>query len=145
MSFASMNGINAAKGMSGTTRQTTAAFTPTTQPLSAPPQGMTPPPQPVQNYMGAVTGKINPTAPTSGGTQGLSVIGNPYAGSSYTKGNGMRGGNDKVGLSVAAGPNPNGVVAGIAGPSAVGPMPTGPQFDPNDPRNAALAGYMAGA
>lgn len=42
-----------------------------------------------------------------------------------------------------AGPDNGGVVAGLTMPNAVQPQ-QGPAFDPNDPRNAALAGYQNG-
>ncbi len=103
-----------------------------------------------------------PPMPAPHDQSGAPMAGVPV-GSSYTLGAGMRApvqqaasrmdrgsvasNNQSATGAYASGnmANSQGVISGqsaAALPSVVGPAPTA-NFDPNDPRNAALAGYMA--
>lgn len=129
MSFASLNAVKASRGMQGTARSAPAQFQ---QPTLAPP-------------------------PQASPNNGNPLVGPQAAGSSYTMGSGMMGtgrqtsyarptqitstSNGMVAGQTAGGSaDGHGVVAGNTVPSAVGPQQM-PAFDPNDPANAALAGY----
>jgi hypothetical protein len=138
VSFASLNAVNAAKGMQGTNRQAAATFAGAGAPLTGAPQGMT------VDYGAGV-------APQ---------------GSSYTQGAGMGGGSSGVSSLATNAPKEygtaqaggaigmlqsgalsNGVVPGKTVPSAV-PQQAPPQMsaaEMQDPNNAAMAGFQFAA
>lgn len=129
MSFATMNGVNAAKGLQGTERTQQATFAGLGAPLQSAPQGM-------------------------GGPQMMA----PQAaqGSSYTIGNGMQGtgratlagtqASALAGYNVADTANQQGVVAGHQQQANVGqPPPQMTQAQMQDPANAAMAGFQFAA
>ncbi len=126
MSFATMNGVTAAKGLAGSARDTTATFNPTaSQPL---PQG---------GYAQGMGGPAPAPEPT---------------GSSYTHGGGM-GLSSRIPGSAGGptqrlemGPNDHGVAAGqtMASPIGQAPRPMTAE-EMNDPDNAALAGFAFAA
>ncbi len=122
MSFSSINAIRASGGLGGTTRQAPATF--------AGPQ-LAPQPQP----MGPVRNGSSYTIGAGMQNTGRALPGNEI--NRLTMGGGIG-----PQSSSAANANGHGVIAGVAQPSAVGPEQQ-MQFDPNDPNNAALAGYMA--
>ncbi len=143
MSFASLNGVNAAKGMQGTARTGTATFG---GQAAAGPGGMAPAP-PNYGDNGYTGGGGLDGAPIPG--QGVKTFGrtpiNPNLpqGSSYTKGAGMAmTGSSTQNQNSQGSANGNGVAPGVQIGSAVGPEQQ-MQFDASDPANAALAGYMA--
>lgn len=130
MSFASLNGVNAARGIGGTVRANTATF----------------------NQAAA--------APLAGQAQGMgpqSAAASSPLGSSYTQGAGMQNTGrmgtsmDQVGsvgeLDQLANVDPHGVNPGRQGKMAnVGAMPAPMSTaDMQDPENAALAGYAYSA
>lgn len=133
MSFSSLNGVLAAKGMQGTSPSGSASFS--GQPMPTPATGMggpgvdlraPPPPGPGVSSFGRV--HVTPNLPT---------------GSSYTKGAGMAmTGSSTQNQNSQNGGQGYGVVPGVQVGSAVGPEQS-MQFDASDPANAALAGYMA--
>ena len=125
-----MNGVNAAKGLQGTSRTQAATFSGLGAQLQAPPQGMSGP-------------MLSATAPQ---------------GSSYTAGAGMGGGTSRyahLGTNLASVSNSaarlpqsdsHGVVAGQGQQANVGQAP--PRMTPEemqDPANAAMAGYQYAA
>ena len=130
MAFNSLNGVNAAKGLQGTSRQANATFSGLSGPIQGPPQGMAAPQGPVAQ-----------AAPV---------------GSSYSLGGGMQGTGRTLGLTKAdAGPlrsltggentpDANGVISGkqqaMANVGQVGPQLTQAQMQ--DPENAAMAGFQ---
>lgn len=126
MSFSTMNGIRAAR--------TAGAARPQTQqnmggqiPM---PAGMPPSltPRPATPLPG--TGMMGTHAAAFQGMQA------PPAANGFAQ--------EKVNHAAYMAPRPDtGVRPGVQGPQLQGPAPT--QFDPNDPENAALAGYMNGA
>lgn len=145
MSWQTINGINAGK-----TSQASGGMMGSQRPTS--PATFAPYPQASQVMSQPQYGSYRP---------------NPNGGSAYTKGAGMQGGpaplpaSQGIGThgtypmgqqSVSSGVSPygaaivqqkTGVNPGQAMPSAVGPQQN-PQFDPNDPNNAALIGYQNG-
>lgn len=121
MSFASLNAVNANKGMMGTSPTAQATFPGANLPPTPGPAGMQGPGYNAYDGGGSATG----SAYTHG--MGLMMTG-PQTGSSTQLQNSQ------------ANPDGHGVTPGVQVPSAVGPEQQ-LQFDPNDPRNAALAGY----
>lgn len=122
-SFATMNSLQAARtgGLAGTRR---AALQPAPQPVQNQQQPLQPGQAPWGQEAGTpvTNGPIN-RAPSGGG-----------AGMMGTAAQGING---MVAARQGTGVNP-----GVQQPPLQGPAPI--QFDPNDPRNAALAGYMSG-
>ncbi len=154
MSFASLNGVTAG-GMAGSFRAPRPTASSWVNPAIAP----APPPPPqvdnVKQYGGTqnIPGvPISGNAPSGGGMLGTKSQGgaaqyimNPTgemgpAGDSFNKAKGS----GAVGvITNPENPLVGGVVAGNQGPQLQQPA-AGPAFDPNDPNNAALAGYMRG-
>ena len=129
MSFASMNGITQARaavggGMQGTNRTPThpAQVTGASGPYARPPPQAGP---------GAAAFAQTHTAAPAGmmGSQG-----HPIGGSQLQ--------NNQARMQWTAATDGSGVAPGVQGPN-LPPPPQGAPFDPNDPNNAALAGYMA--
>ncbi len=125
MSFSTMNGINAASGgLSGTRRA------PIRQPVTWSPEGP--------------AGSHGPTMPTSAAPPAADTHLYTRAGLAGTQMAGGDTSNSSYGMSPYRDIVPGGVKPGrewrtpLAGPEPI-------QFDPNDPNNAALAGYMNGA
>jgi hypothetical protein len=143
MSFTTMNGVNAAGGMMGTTRA----------PLRLGRVQPAPVPQQPQFGQAVPGGAARSLGRVPGGMQG-SMSRDPIAASTIRNGVGGHPVGGSVNAAMAGGmgadgvaggrsqrPNDGGVVTGAVG-QALG-QPRAPAFDPNDPRNAALAGYMA--
>lgn len=132
MSYSTMNGLNMARtGGLGGTRRMPLPSRPATHPVD-PGAQYTPPPSPM--------GAVGPSRPVT-----YSSPVNPAA-SAYSS-------NARAGIGGTMAPIVNGMNMGVAkrptGPApnavdAAGGNPA-PQFDPNDPNNAALVGYMNGA
>ncbi len=129
MSFSSLNGVNAAKGLQGSNRMTGVTFAGAGAPLQGAPQGM------------------------SGGSMQAA----PVLGSSYTKGLGMQAAQPSSGSMsgqtggaigmVNSGALSGGIVPGKQVPSAVpyAPPQMMSQADAQDPNNAAMAGFAHAA
>ncbi len=137
MSFASLNGVRTG-GMAGSVR----AARPTAQAWNAPaPQVM--PGSPTAMAVGALNQP--PAAPAASG--GQSEVSTQWDNIGQRTGGGMLGTKSQGGAAqyILNPENPltGGVVAGNQGPQLQQPA-AGPGFDPNDPANAALAGYMRG-
>ena len=135
MSFSSLNAVNAARGMQGTTPKQPAFG----QPYQPPPpgvqaQGPGPQGQPGSSY--------NASRGMMGTQMSMGNVPAPQMGPARPQPGVAQG-------SAQAQVNPTNIVAGSTGVNAVQGMPSavGPQqqmqFDPNDPNSAALAGYMA--
>lgn len=130
MSFATMNGITQTRqavggGMQGTNRTPThpAQVSGAAGPYAMPPaQSMGP---------GAAAYAQGHAAPGAGmmGSQGNPIGGNQMQ-------------NNQARMQWTAATPGSGVAPGVQGPN-LPPPPQGPAYDPNDPNNAALAGYMA--
>ncbi len=122
MSFSSINAVRASGGLGGTTRSGPATFAP---PMPQRQERHPQAPPPGSSYtLGAgmqSTGRMPQTSGPFGGSNMMQLNGPPQT------------------TNMA---NSSGVVAGSTQPSAVGPQQQ-MQFDPRDPNNAALAGYMA--
>lgn len=138
MGFATMNGVNAARGMQNTKPNGPATFQQAYQPQAG---GVGNPYQApaAQSAMGSsytAQGGMMGTGrgPQGGGAQQSSMYAPMHVGAVGAASNGQ---------NTSGNANGHGVVAGQTMPSAVGPEQQMPPFDPNDPNNAALAGYMA--
>ena len=125
--FATMNNVNAARaqsgGMQGTTSHARSPVAPVAQP--------NPYTQPGQQ--GSTVSSASDPGP-----------GQAYAGASATAmpGMGMMGTHPNADLRYEGATDGSGVQPGARAPQVPQGAPP-PGFDPNDPNNAALAGYMA--
>jgi len=161
MPFASMNGVNAARGMQGTDRVQSASFNPQQPAQAGAPMGMGPSPDSLPGPAPGVAsfGRGNPGVASFG--RG-SPVENAIRGSSYTHGQGMMAGGQTGSLTnnqnSQAMANGNGVTPGVqTGGPAMAPQATslesiqqemarrqvGAQLNAN-PQNSALSGYMMG-
>ncbi len=129
MSFSSFNAVRAAGGMQGTTR----AARPTAEAWQ--PAGATRVPSDVPL---PVPGGIQPLSPQA-------AIRSPYGPQNAGGGSGMMASRSHGGAAQYINQGQTlggGVMPGAPAPQLQGPAPV--KFDPNDPNNAALAGYMNG-
>lgn len=121
MSFASMNGITQTRNALANKRRMGMAGTEQAQQPGAGMMGTSPQPYALSQYGGFVNPPQQPQQPQQG--RQMASAG-PVAAAGFTQ-------------------DPNsGSRAGMQMPPQ--PQQAGPQFDPNDPQNAALAGYMNG-
>jgi hypothetical protein len=140
VSYQSINGLRAAGGLGGTTRQTPATFG--AQPAGGfNAQGQQVQPQATANPFAAPTASYNRNAgmqSTNPGMQKeLGAMFGTSAGAGQTAVRNPAAAPQMIQQSFNGGVNP--------GAAPQQQLPTAPavQFDPNDPNNAALAGYMA--
>lgn len=124
-SFSSMNGINQTRNaLANNKKRMGMAGTEQAAPPGAGMMGTSPQPYALSQYGGFVN---KPQQPQMAQAQGSSTMASPTG---------------NYGMSRFVQDDAGGSKAGMQGPQFQ--APSAPQFDPNDPRNAALAGYMNG-